>query len=176
MTIDAELQSGFNAAVAGINAVKALLGAGSTPLSTLNTTQADTIVNALNSLKSEVDAASSSGGAEINDGVTNATNVWSSNKIQSELSALSTAVITQLTDGSPAVADTMNELYNFIQSNDSSIITMLATQAKRVGVDVVQNFSAGEKVQGNANLGSVSLVQFGPIDTDYSALVTAGLV
>ena len=176
MTTSQDIETGFNAVVTGINNVKAIIGPGATPLNQLTTTDKTNIINAMNEIKLAADNAASSGGAQIDDGSENNVNVWSGSKISSELSALSASVIAQIVNGAPEAADAMNELYAFIQSNEGSIVTMLAEQSKRVAVNQSQSFSAAEKVQGNANLGSLSLVQFGPVDTDYAAIVNAGLI
>lgn len=176
MTTDANIQAGFNALVTGVNNVKALIGPGATPLTALTTTDKSNVIAALNELKSSIDSVSASVGATIDDATTNTTNAWSGSKISTELAAATQNAIDAIVDGAPAAKDTLVELITFIDANEGSIVTMLAEQAKRVAVNQAQSFTAAEKIQGNANLGSVSLVEFGPVDTDYAAIVNAGLV
>lgn len=176
MTTDANIQAGFNATTAGINAVKALIGAGANPLTDFNGTATANLIAMLNEVLTIANNAASSGGAQIDDDSTNNVNTWSGSKIDSELTTRLQASIDALVDGAPEVKNTLSELIAFIDANEGSIVTMLAEQAKRVAVNKVQNFTAGEKAQGNANLGSVSKVEFGSLTTNYAATVNAGLV
>lgn len=176
MTTDANIQAGFNALITGVNNVKALIGSGATPLTALTTTDKSDVVSALNELKAGLDAAVAASGATINDSTSNTTNAWSGSKITTELATATQNAVDAIVDGAPGAKDTLVELITFIDANEGSIVTMLAEQAKRVAVNGAQSFTAAEKIQGNANLGSVSIADFGPTNTDYAAIVNAGLV
>lgn len=176
MTTDANIQSGFQALVTGVNNVKALVGSGGTPLTALTTTEKANLVGAMNELKASIDNVASTAGAQIDDATSATTSVWSSDKISVELAASTQNAINAIVNGAPSAKDTLTELITFIEANEGSIVTMLNEQAKRIAVNSAQSFTAAEKIQGNANLGSVSIADFGATSTDYAAIVNAGLV
>lgn len=142
-------------------------------LGNLNTTQTSSIEAALNSLKTELDAAVAASGATINDAVSNGTQTWSSNKIVAELSIATQNAIDTLTGGTlDAAKDTLFELIAFIESNESSITSMLATQANRVAFDVVQIKSNAEKLQARENIGAADAAALGDTGIDFHASAT----
>ena len=86
-------------------AVRVLIsGSGTGDVSGLNTTATD-LVAAVNEVKVTADAAAG-GGVAINDAVTNLTDAWSSQKIDTEI----TTSIGALIGGAPGALDTLNEL------------------------------------------------------------------
>lgn len=76
--------------------------------------------------------------------------------------------------------DTLQELQAIMESMDSAdegqIQALVSAVAVRLRFDDVQTLTAAQKIQGNANLGSVSLADFGSTTTDYVALINAALV
>jgi len=109
--------------------------------------------------------------AELDD--TSATNSttqsWSANKITAVVEAAKVAVTTSILDGAPAALDTLNELAAALADDPSFAATMTTALGVRLNFDVAQSLTAPQMVQGNANLGSVSLVQMGDPDSDFAA-------
>lgn len=132
-------------------------------LATLSTTAKNSLVAALNELKTAVDNAA--GAPEVNDAATNTTNTWSSQKISDQI----TAAISALTTGAPTALDTLNELAAAIGDDANFASTITTALGNRLRFDAAQTLTAPQKVQGNANLGSVSLVQVGDPDADLVA-------
>lgn len=99
--------------------------------------------------------AAAGGGVAINDGITNTTDAWSSQKISDEI----TAAVAALIDGAPGALDTLNELAAAI--NDDAVFTTTVTTALslRVRVDAAQAFTGPQQDQGKANLGIASSTQ-----------------
>ena len=109
--------------------------------------------------------AAAGGGVAINDGLTNLTDAWSSQKIADEISAAVAALI----DGAPGALDTLNELAAAI--NDDAVFTTTVTTALslRVRVDAAQAFTGPQQDQGKANLGIASSTQ------DFAGDFTTGI-
>lgn len=137
-------------------------------MANLTTVEKTNLVGALNELKAAVDAVEAGSGA-INDAATGLDTTWSSTKISAEI----TASITALVDGAPAALDTLLELANELTAQDSALDGLLTSLASRVRFDAAQTLTAPQKVQANANMGSLSLEQSGDPETDLAALYTA---
>ena len=84
--------------------LRTLVNANGADLSALTTTQKATLVAAINELKTAVDNAGSS--ITISDSSSSTTQVWSSSKVASEITAAKNA----LTNGAAAALDTLSEL------------------------------------------------------------------
>lgn len=136
-------------------------------LATLSTTAKASLVAALNELKTLVDNAASA--PEVNDAATNNTNTWSSQKISDQI----TAAITALATGAPAALNTLDELAAALNDDPNAITALTTAVANRLRYDAAQTLTAPQKVQGNANLGSLSLVQAGDPDADLVAAYNA---
>ena len=108
--------------------------------------------------------------AELDD--TSATNSttqsWSANKITAVVEAAKTAVTDSILDGAGVALDTLNELAAALGDDANFATTMTTALAARLRFDAAQSLTAPEKVQANANLGSVSLVQLGDPDSDFA--------
>lgn len=125
------LQTRLNALITAIKtetkALRTMIsGANNGDVSGLTTT-ATNLTDAINEVKTIADAAAG-GGVSINDAATNTTQAWSSDKIDSEI----TAAINALLDGAPAALDTLNELAAAIADDATyaaSITAALATKA-----------------------------------------------
>ena len=150
-------------------ALRTLLNGNAADLSALQTTAKSNLVAAINELKALVDAAGSA--PEVNDGVTNTTNTWSSQKISDQI----TAAITALTTGAPTALDTLNELAAALNDDPNVIAALTAALDNRLRFDSAQTLTAPQKVQGNANLGSAALVDTGNLDADHVATFNAAL-
>lgn len=96
--------------------------------------------------------AAAGGGVSINDGVTNTTATWSSQKVTDY-----TAVqVNALVDVAPAALDTLNELAAALGDDPNFAATMTTALALRLRVDAAQAFTTIQKDQGKANLGVIS--------------------
>lgn len=154
-----------------VKAVKALLGA----LASLTTTDKATLVAAIN----EVNAKTAGAGAQIDDVTARTTTVYSSSRVEDRLTAATAALKTEILGGAGATVDTLKEIADLLASsdiNDDNAIAALTTAlGNRVRFDAAQTLSAGEKVQANANIGSVSLAQFGDPAATYRDVFLAAL-
>lgn len=123
-------------------------------LTALTTTNKTSLVAALNELKTAIANASN-----INDGATNTSATWSSQKINTAINS----AVSALVDGAGTTLDTLKELADAL-GNDANFAATIATQmGKRVRVDAAQTFTVTEQAQGCANLG------IGNPDTDFVA-------
>lgn len=134
-------------------------------MAALTTTEKGSLVGALNELKGAIDALEAGSGA-INDATTGPSTTWSSEKINTEIDG----AIAALVDGAPEALDTLRELADALGGQDGAIENLLTAVGNRLRFDDVQTLTAQQKVQGNANLGSLSLVQSGDPETDLVAL------
>ena len=150
MTQQTILKAAFVRIVSAVNALKGAQG----NLSSLTTTDKANLVAALNEVKGSIPTA----GAVIDDVGSGTTKTWSSNKIQSQI----TAAITALISGSPEASDTLKELSDQIAAlsqADNGLLSFAAAQA----------LSAQQKLQGCNNLG------IGDPAFDYVADIEANL-
>lgn len=134
MTQQALLKAAFVRIVGAINALKGAQG----NLSDLTTTGKANLVAALNEVKNSIPPA----GAMIDDAGSGTNKTWSSNKIQSQI----TAAITALISGSPEASDTLKELAEQIAAlsqADNGLLSFAAAQA----------LNATQKLQACNNLG-----------------------
>jgi len=143
----------INSLNAAMSAVDAEIG----DLSTLATSAKNSLVAALNELKSQVGNIDLT--ALINDNVTGSDTAWSSDKVKTQIET----AVDALVNGAPGAMDTLKELAAEITGNEGVLNQLLASQAKRVAVDKAQNFTDSEKSQARANIGAASTA-------DHSAL------
>jgi len=144
-------------------AVRALESSGATRQQAI-----DSLSLSLTDLQTQVNSLNLS--AIIDDTVTDPTKVWSSTKVTAAIAAAKDSIL----GGAGAAYDTLLELQNLITANGGSVVDILSAQAKRVAVDVAQNFTAAEQDQGRANIGAMSLAAFdaykllvGDLTTDF---------
>jgi uncharacterized protein (UPF0371 family) len=151
-------------------ALRTLLNGNAADLTGLTTTAKTNLVAALNELQAEITALGSP--AQIADTETVANKTWSSTKINDAI----TTAISALTTGAPAAMNTLDELANALGDDANFASTITTALSNRLRFDAAQALTAPQKVQGNANLGSASLVDTGVLDTDYVAVFNAALV
>lgn len=144
MSLSSVLSDAFAAVGADVGLLKELLNNDAANLNALTTTQKGNLVSALNEVRSLA-----VGKASINDSATNTTTAWSGSKVNTAINAAIAGII----DGAPGALDTLNELAAAFNDNPSIINNILAAQAKRVAVDQVQTFTAGEQLQACQNIG-----------------------
>lgn len=153
-------------------ALRTLLNGNQADLSALTTTAKGNLVAAINELQSAVQAAANSGGAAIDDTGLSTSTVWSSTKTDSEIDA----GIAALVAAAPGTLDTLNELAQALGDDPAFATTITTALGKRVRVDAVQTFTAGEQTQARDNIDAASATDVGNTATDFVATFNAGLV
>jgi len=134
-------------------------------MAALTTTEKTNLVGALNELKAGLDALEAGSGA-IDDNATSDATTWSSGKIATSIEA----AIAALLDDAPEALDTLRELAEALEGQEGVVNGLLTSIGHRLRFDAPQALDAAEKAQGNANLGSLSLLQSGNPETDLVAL------
>ena len=144
-------------------------------LSSLTTSQKGSLVAAINELKSSIAGA----GAVINDTEASTSAVYSSSKTDAQIATARAALKTEILGGASAAYDTLQELVTYFNgldtANDADVAALVTAMANRLRFDAAQTLTAPQKVQGNANLGSVSLVQFGDPAHSYRSVLLGAL-
>ena len=141
-------------------------------LASLSTTAKGNLVAALN----EVAASVGSAGAPINDTAPSTLSVYSSSKTLAEIGSAVATAKAELLGGAGTAYDTLKELQDLLVAKDGDVAAITTALANRLRFDAAQPLSAPQKVQGNANLGSVSLVQSGDPETNYVTTFEAALI
>lgn len=132
--------------VAAINEVAAIANAGTDPITLINDTAGDGVVD----------------------------KTWSADKIGDYVAlAVSNLRAALLGPGVSAAYDTLRELQDLIQADASSGAAMATAIANRVRFDDAQVLTDPQKVQVNANIGGLSLVQSGDPEQDLVAAYVA---
>lgn len=151
-------------------ALRTLINGNAADLSALQTTGKANLVAALNELKAALDGIDS--GAAINDGATNLTQTWSSQKISDQIAT----ALAALTTGAPAALDTLDELAAALGDDANFAATVTAALGNRVRVDAAQGLTAPQQAQARANIGAVASADIGNTETDFVASFNAALV
>lgn len=144
-----------------------LTGSPSGTLNALATTAKDSIVAALNEVRTLAVEAGSSGGAQIADAAPAVGTVYSSQKTEDRIAAAVQAVLGAST---PAALDTLDEIAAALADDQNFAATMTAALGLRVRVDAVQSFTAPQKAQARTNIGAdVTSAETGDLDQDLVA-------
>lgn len=143
-------------------------------LSALKTSNKNNLVAALNEIKAALDSVVGSGGATINDALSDSTEqTWSITKITSEI----TAAINGLVAGAPGALDTIAELAAAFNNDPNVIATITAALSNRVRTDInTQGLTLTQKQNARTNIGAFGEDEIGNPDTNFVAVFTAGLV
>lgn len=161
------LQTQINSLVLRIadefNTVKGRTGT----LASLTTTDKSSLVAAINELQAALLTV-----AAIDDANVAATSTYSSSKIVSVLDALKAEIL----GGADPAYDTLLELQQALQNDQSGIAAITAALDKRVRFDAAQTLTAAEQTQALANIGAVAASDMGDPNTDFVALFVAALV
>lgn len=168
MTIETRIIALAEAIGADVKALKNADGS----LGSLTTMTKTNLVAAINEVRALAAAASGGGGAVINDAGTTTADVWSASKIQSVVTAASTATKNELTNGASAALDTLQELAAALGNDANYAATVAGQIAKRVRFDAAQTLTAPEKTQVLANIGAASSDDYTAINVTVSGLVT----
>jgi len=137
-------------------------------LSSLSTTDKSTLVAAINEIKTAVTAFA------VIDDLTpgSTTTTFSASKIVTLLDALRA----QILGGADAAYDTLLELQQALQNDQTGIAALTAAIDKRVRFDAVQTLTAPEQLQTRTNIGAVASIDIGDTATDFVALFEAQLI
>lgn len=174
MTTTQDIADGFVRLANELKAHRTLLNGNLPDLSGLNTTAKTNFVAAINELQAEINALAAGSGA-IDDGTTGTSTTWSSQKVTDEVAA----AVASILGGAGAAYDTLQEIKALLDSSDAADDSALAALTTAVGnrlrFDATQTLTSGERAQANANLGSVSVAEFGSRTTNYVALIETAL-
>lgn len=171
-TLQVRLQDLATRVATEVKSLRTLINGNVADLSALTFGPKTNIVASLNALKVELDGVASAGGATINDASTaSTTQTYSITKIR-DLVSTSIGV---LTAGAPTALDTLDELAAALGDDANFAATITTALGNRLRFDVAQTLTAPQKVQGNANLGSASLVDTGTLDTNFVTIFETGL-
>lgn len=144
--------------------LRTLVNANGADLSALTTTQKASLVASINELKTALDALGTP--ITISDSTSSTTQVWSSSKVASEITAAKNA----LTNGAAAALDTLSELAAALGNDTNFSSTITTALSYRLRFDAAQTLTTGQKTQACANLG------IGEPDTDFVTTFNSGLV
>lgn len=111
--------------------------------------------------------------AAINEVVTNIGTVQSG--LLAELTARLLTLKNEILGGAAAAYDTMIELQQFLQANDSQLAALLAALANRVRFDEAQTLNDTQKLTARTNIGAVGLVEIGDLSWDCVAAFNAAI-
>lgn len=152
----------------------------------LNTDNAESLVKAINSLKTNFDNAMLAINANsadinaaeaaitalqerlntiINDTTASTTTVYSSSKVDSEITKAKQEVKNDLLGGAGTAYDTLNELAELIESNQDAITALQNLAAGHVKYDDAQKLTDAQKKQARDNINAVSQDEI-----DFSAI------
>ena len=137
-------------------------------LSSLSTTDKSTLVAAINELKAAIATVA------VIDDLTpgSTTTTFSASKIVTLLDALRA----QILGGADAAYDTLLELQQALQNDQTGIAALTAAIDKRVRFDAVQTLTAPEQLQTRTNIGAVASIDIGDTTTDFVAIFEAQLL
>ena len=152
--------------------LRTLLNGNAADLSALTTTAKTNLVAAINELQAEIEAGGGGGGVQIDDVTASTTTVYSSTRTNTAIAA----AIAALVDSAPETLDTLNELAAALGDDPNFAATTATALGNRVRFDAAQTLTAPQKVQANANAGSLSLVQSGDPETNFVTTFESGLV
>ncbi|MFN3930854.1 MAG: hypothetical protein ACK4JY_03810 [Brevundimonas sp.] len=176
-TLQVRLQDLATRVATETKSIRTLLNGNAASNVALITTAKGNLVAAINELKTEVDALAASAGATINDASTvSTTQTYSITKILAEIADARAAVKAEILGGAGAAYDTLKELEDLFASSSADLTSITTALGNRLRFDAAQALTAPQKVQVNANAGSLSLVDAGNPDTNLVTVFEAGLV
>ena len=163
MSLQTQLNSFVLRVAEEFNTVKGRTGT----LTLLSTTDKSSLVAAINELKSAIVAA-----AAIDDSQVSTSTTYSSNKVVTLLDALKADIL----GGADPAYDTLLELQQALQNDQTGIAALIAAIDKRVRFDAAQTLTVPEQTQARSNIGAVAATDIGDTDTDFVAIFNAALV
>ena len=136
-------------------------------LTALTTTDKSSLVAAINELKAAIVTA-----VMIDDLQVSTTTTYSSNKVVTLLDALKADIL----GGADPAFDTLLELQQALQNDQSGIAALTSAIDKRVRFDAAQTLTVLEQQQARTNIGAVAATDIGDVATDFVAIFEAALV
>lgn len=118
-------------------------------LAALSTSARGSLVAAINELVTAIGAIEGGGTALINDSATATGTTWSSSKIAAEVAD----AISELVGSAPEALDTLQEIADELENQDSAVAALVAALATRVRFDEAQALTSGQQAQACANIG-----------------------
>lgn len=164
MTQKANIEAFASAVGADVKVIWALLNGKAADLSALTTTEKTSLVLAMNELKAAVDAAGAAWGQTETDARVQAAKgsiaapsltAWASTQdVADELaaheaaaiSAATTAAVNQITNGAGAAYDSLIEIQNELQADDTIISGLLTAMDNRIRYDTAQTITAAQQL------------------------------
>ena len=139
-------------------------------LANLSTTDKINLVSAINELRLQIETVD---GKTVIDDANSASisTTFSASKITGLLDALKA----DLLGGADAAFDTLKELQDAIQSDQTGIAALLAAVNARVRFDAAQALTAEEQTQARNNIGAMSATAVGDPETDFVAIFESAL-
>jgi len=163
MSLQTQLNSFVLRVADEFNTVKGRTGT----LSALTTTDKSSLVAAINELKTAVITS-----VAIDDLTIGTASTYSSSKIVTLLDALKA----DLLSGADPAFDTLLELQQALQNDQTGIAALTASIDKRVRFDAAQALTVPEQTQARDNIGAVASADIGDTTTDFVAIFDAALV
>lgn len=163
MSLQTQLNSFVLRVADEFNTVKGRTG----NLASLSTTDKSNLVAAINELKAAVLTA-----IAINDSSVATTTTYSSSKIVSVLDALKADIL----GGADPAFDTLLELQQALQNDQTGIAALTAAIDNRVRFDAAQTLTAPQQNQARLNIGAVAATDIGDTNVDFVAIFNAALV
>lgn len=139
-------------------------------LANLSTTDKINLVSAINELRLQIETVD---GKTVIDDANSASisTTFSASKITGLLDAMKA----DLLGGADAAFDTLKELQDAIQSDQTGIAALLAAVNARVRFDAAQALTAEEQTQARNNIGAMSATAVGDPETDFVAIFESAL-
>lgn len=183
MSLQTRLQDLATRIATECKSIRTMINGNAANLSALTFGTKTNLVVALNELKVELDSVASAGGATINDGANvSTTQTYSITKIQELLDSVDTditdtvaALKAEILGGASGAYDTLQELQAILEGDATELAALTTSIGFRLRFDAAQTLTAPQKVQVNANAGSLSLVQSGDPETNLVTTFEAGL-
>jgi capsid protein len=163
MSLQTQLNSFVLRVAEEFNTVKGRTGT----LTALTTTDKSSLVAAINELKAAIVMA-----VMIDDLQVSTTTTYSSNKVVTLLDALKADIL----GGADPAYDTLLELQQALQNDQSGIAALTSAIDKRVRFDAAQTLTVLEQQQARTNIGAVAATDIGDVATDFVAIFEAALV
>ena len=163
MSLQTQLNSFVLRVAEEFNTVKGRTGT----LMALTTTDKSSLVAAINELKAAIVTA-----VMIDDLQVSTTTTYSSNKVVTLLDALKADIL----GGADPAYDTLLELQQALQNDQSGIAALTSAIDKRVRFDAAQTLTVLEQQQARTNIGAVAATDIGDVATDFVAIFEAALV
>ena len=163
MSLQTQLNSFVLRVAEEFNTVKGRTGT----LTALTTTDKSSLVAAINELKAAIVTA-----VMIDDLQVSTTTTYSSNKVVTLLDALKADIL----GGADPAYDTLLELQQALQNDQSGLAALTSAIDKRVRFDAAQTLTVLEQQQARTNIGAVAATDIGDVATDFVAIFEAALV